>query len=109
MLTDVPAANTRYIADCGFVLEYIPGTPIKLVHLNPTIRCQVEDLLERFEEEVRLGHVWDSSCFVPGTRADFAVIDFAGWDGFASYQLRLNDVGTLTANMRACLENEHVA
>lgn len=109
LLPHVGNAASCYIAKCGLILEYIPGVASKLVHLEPSIRAKVEDFLERFQEEAQMGDVWDSSCFVPGTRAEFTVVDFGTWNGFAEYQLCLNEAGTLTLELRARLERENAA
>jgi hypothetical protein len=109
LLQHVADAASLYIAECGLVLEYIPGVASKLVYLERTIRAEVESVLERFHNEVQIGHVWDSSCFVPGTRAKFTIIDFGGWDGFAEYQLSLNATGSFTPGLRARLEKENAA
>jgi hypothetical protein len=109
LLSHVADASSRYIATCGLILEHIPGVASKLDCLEPTMLATVEALLERFREEAQIGNAEDSSCFVPGTRARFTVVDFGTWGGFAEYQRCLNKTGTLTTELRARLDRENTA
>ncbi len=70
---------SKYVTGCGILLEYIPGTASKLADLEPEIEKKVDAFLNRFRIQAEIAdiHVWDASCFVPGARAEFTVIDFA--------------------------------
>lgn len=101
-LADPPEEG--YIRNCGLRLEKILGKDIKVSQLQEPIRGEVEKVLERLREEVGAGHVWDASCFVPGSQAKFTLIDFATWDGWTSFQSLLEECGRLTDEQRAQLQ-----
>lgn len=71
-----PLATDR-IYPCGLLLEKIPGKPKKLFELDQEIEAAASMVIERLQERVLLEDPWDASCFVPGTRAGFTLIDFA--------------------------------
>lgn len=106
LLSDDPGAESRYVEGCGLLLEYIPGAALKLARLDLLIKLRVEELLERFRDVLGIRDVWDGSCFIPGNRAEFTVIDFATWNGFYDYQVELNETGRLSPVLRARLEGE---
>ena len=102
-----PDAATKYLRGCGLVLEHIFGVPAKLAHVEPVLQSKAEAVLKRFRYEVDIRNVWDASCFIPGSRAEFTVIDFGGWDNFADYQISLNETGRLSAELRMRLESDN--
>lgn len=92
-----------YVRHCGFRLERVPGQDIKVSRLPEPLRDEVETILERLRDEVQAGHVWDASCFVPGIRFPFTLIDFATWDEFTDFQMLLKDQGRFNDEQRAQL------
>ena len=75
---DYPLQSTRtFVPFCGLILELIPGNDVKLAELPRPIQRRVEEVIEKMQRRIGLGDPWDASCFVPGTRADFTIIDFA--------------------------------
>lgn len=94
-----------YVRHCGFRLERIPGKDVKVSRLPEPLRAEVEMILERLRDEVQAGHVWDASCFVPGSRSPFTLIDFATWDDFTDLQMLLEQQGCLSDEQRAELSS----
>lgn len=107
VLLELHDTKSLYVSGCGIIIEHIPGEAIKLAHLEESLKFKVEALLERFRDEVGMGYVWESSCFFPGTHADFTVIDFDTWDGYSKYQNELIKYGCLSATLRSQLEREN--
>lgn len=66
----------QYAPRCGILLEHIPGEPHKLMELPPRLRRRAEAVITAMLEHLRTDP-WDASCFVPGTRTDLTIIDFA--------------------------------
>jgi hypothetical protein len=89
---------------CGLRLEKINGTAIKLAALDDDIRKAVERVLWQILDAVQPGNVWDSSCFVPGSRAAFTIIDFALWDGVDDFSEPLERCGRLSDRQRSQLD-----
>lgn len=89
-----------YLRACGIRLEKVPGEDIKVSRLSQQLRTEVEAVLDRLRDEVQAGHVWDASCFVPGTRAPFTLIDFATWDDFSDWHMQLKEQGTFSDEQR---------
>lgn len=102
------SAKDKYVKGCGILLEFIPGKDSKLVHLEAELRAEVEFVVDQFSEILKNVNVWDSSCFHPGTRAKFTVIDFALWES-EKYESFLYDNSNLSAELREQLvrENAH--
>lgn len=96
-----PDPRWPLVPGCAFRLERIQGEDCKVALLPSPLREEVSDLLERIEDLVGNVNALDSSCFVPGTRATFAVIDFALWDGWIDAQTLLGEHGTLSQDDRA--------
>lgn len=105
VLAALPEANARYVGGCGLLLEYIAGVAIKLSALEKELRRQVATVLIRFRDDVGISSIWDASCFIPGSRALFTVIDFSTWDS-ADYQATLYEAGRLSPQQRLLLEQE---
>jgi hypothetical protein len=89
-----------YVAGCGLRLERIHGEAVKIAHLAPDMQTRVEEVLETMQERIGLRDPWDGSCFVPGSRAVFTVIDFATWNDWYEYYEMLEERGTLTESAR---------
>lgn len=98
-LTEPPQEG--YVKDCALRLERIAGKDVKVSLLRQPIRGEVETVLKRLRDDIEAGHVWDASCFVPGSRARFTLIDFATWDGFTDLQILLEERGRFTDEERA--------
>jgi len=73
----IDAPELGYVRNCGIRLERIAGEDIKVAHLEPLMQAEVERVLWRLRDEVAAGNVWDASCFIPGSRERFTLIDFA--------------------------------
>ncbi len=98
--------DQRYLGGCGLVLERIPGRARKMSCVESALEQQVSKVLEQIRDTLGLDHVWDGSCFAPGSRAPFTVIDFALWDA-GDYEMALAKDGRLTASERARLSLEN--
>lgn len=71
------STDRRYSSASGMVLERIDADEFKLHQLDEGILPEVESVIDRIKETVGVDHPWDASCFIPGTRAPFTIIDFA--------------------------------
>jgi hypothetical protein len=89
------------------VLEFIPGRAQKFAHLDVVTEKKVAEVVEQFRDSLGVDNVWDGSCFVPGIRAPFAVIDFAYWCA-GKYEMALAQNGALTVLERGELERENI-
>lgn len=98
--------DRRYVRGCGLVLERIPGRAWKMAHLEEELEASASRVLEQIRDQLELEQVWDASCFSPGSRASFTLIDFALWDAEA-YEIALARNGQLTELERAKLELEN--
>lgn len=106
-MTVIPQAalgSIDLLPGCGIRLERIGGRATKLAALNHDVRVAVEGVLWRIRDAVEPGNVWDSSCFVPGSRAAFTIIDFALWDGVDDFSEPLERHGHLSEHQRAELD-----
>lgn len=75
---DLPLpAEWPLAAGCGVVLEHIPGRDEKLSSLPRQLRERVEGVIDRIQDATGVDWPWDGSCFIPGTRAEFTIIDIA--------------------------------
>jgi hypothetical protein len=92
------------VAGCGLRLEKIDGRATKLAALDQDLRKTVDGILWRILAAVEPGNVWDSSCFVPGSRAAFTIIDFALWDGVDDFSEPLERCGRLSEHQRSQLD-----
>lgn len=106
LLNNVTNNNHKYLKGCGILLEYIPGQAEKVSRLPIDIKEKAEVILEEISASINGLHVWDASFFTPGTRSLFTLIDFGTWEGFAEYQIALNEEGTLSEELRTSLSNE---
>lgn len=88
------------LLDCALRLERVDGHDIKIAHVPRPLQQQVEVVLEQIRDMVGQINVWDCSCFIPGARSDFTIIDFALWEQWAHAQLHLEEQGTLSADFR---------
>ena len=61
----------------GLILEKIPGVPVKFSELLDEIERAASEVIERMKGVAALENPWDGSCFVPGTRQSFTLIDIA--------------------------------
>ena len=88
---------------CGIRLERITGKARKLAHLNQEQQSRVTAVLWQIIDAIEPGNVWDSSCFFPGSRAEFTVVDFALSDEVDHFSEPLERVGQLSEEQRAKL------
>lgn len=103
---DPDAPADKYVPFCGILLELVPGRALKLAHLEPSVEVQVAVVVEQLRDALGLDQVWDASCFTPGSRAPFTVIDFAYWNA-EEYEMALAERGVLTKDERTKLEREN--
>ena len=103
-LLQIDPTDARYARNCGIVLELIPGRAEKVAHLGPAIQKEVEAVLTMLSEALPRVNVWDASCFVPGTRAEFALIDFALFES-SEYEIYLHEYDRLSSKLREKLRN----
>ena len=89
---------------CGLRLERIDGRATKLAALDHDVREAVKKILWRILDAVEPGNVWESSCFVLGSRAAFTIIDFALWDGVDDLSEPLERCGHLSDQQRSELD-----
>ena len=97
----------KYVSGCGIRLERISGTAVKFGLQDRERKEEMRGVLERIETELAPGNVWDSSCFVPGSRQWFTLIDFAVWDNFDDCVEVLYEQGTFTRQQREQLRLKH--
>lgn len=100
------SSDEAYVRGCGIILEFIPGKAQKFAHLDKVLEQQVATVVEQVRDALGLDQVWDGSCFVPGTRAPFTIIDFALWNAM-DYEMALAEERNLTPMERARLDREH--
>jgi len=70
---------------------------------SPT-QQEIEVILEQIRDTVGHINVWDCSCFIPGPRTPFVVIDFAVWEDWIRAQSLLEEHGTLSEDMRRLVQ-----
>lgn len=93
-----------YCTSCGLVIEKIAGEPIKIAALSDELLGGVELVLEQMQDRIILDDPWDGSCFIPGSRAPFTLIDFATpSEHFAALDGILRIHGELPPSLRAPL------
>ena len=95
-----PNPTEPHVEGCALRLERIVGTDMKVALVPNPIRQAVESVLEEIRDVAGRINVWDCSCFIPGPRADFAVIDFALWDDWVDVQLYLEENGSIPEDVR---------
>ena len=66
-----------FVQGCGLLLERIPGRDRKFAELEPGLEIRVDAVLRSMQDRIGIDDPWDGSCFVPGSRAAFTLIDFA--------------------------------
>jgi len=97
----------KYVADCGLILEFVPGSARKLAHVDKSIQADVEFIVEQLETTLGLQQGLDASCFVPGVNGlPFTVIDFAYWDA-GEYEMAIAKRLKLSDDERERLEREN--
>ena len=70
-------SNRAFVQGCGLLLERIPGRDRKFAELEPGLEIRVDAVLRSMQDRIGIDDPWDGSCFVPGSRAAFTLIDFA--------------------------------
>lgn len=105
LISSAAIGSLRLMPGCGIRLERIDGRAAKLAALDDDLREAVTRILWRIRDVIEPGNVWDSSCFVPGSRAEFTIIDFALWDGVDDYSEPLERRGYLLEHQRAELQS----
>jgi hypothetical protein len=89
-----------FVSACALRLELIPGRDIKAGLVNETLRDDVDQVLWEISDFVGRVNVWDCSCFVPGSRTPFTIIDFAMWDDLSDAQHYFDRHGRLPDALR---------
>ena len=92
-----------YVAGCAFRLERLSGTDIKMAFVPQPTQQQAEAVLEAIRDLCPRINVWDASCFIPGPRSGFALIDFAYWEDLSDLQVYLDEHKHIPAALRARL------
>src|SRR6185437_12670651 len=88
------------LSDCALHIERIDGRDRKIGLIEPPIQQEIEAVLEGIRDTVGQINVWDSSCFIPGPRTRFVVIDFALWERWADIQFYLEEHDTIPSAVR---------
>jgi len=94
------SSGDPFVPGCALRLERIPGADIKIAHVPSRMQEEIEMVLEQIRDASGPVNVWDCSCFIPGPRSDFVVIDFALWDEWSDLQLYLEEHGHIPADVR---------
>lgn len=89
-----------FVPGCALRLERIRGQDVKIAHVMSPLREEIETVLEAIHDQVGRINVWNCSCFVPGPRSRFVVIDFALWDDWHSAQAHLEEHGGIAPDVR---------
>jgi hypothetical protein len=89
-----------HVEGCALRLERIPGQDTKIAHVSRPLQQVIETILEQIRDAVGRINVWDCSCFIPGARTEFTVIDFALWEDWVDVQLYLEENGTIPEDVR---------
>ena len=99
---DVPPAarGPRYVAGCAFRIERVNGHDQKVGLLRPPLRPRADLVLARVKELCPRIETVDASCFVPGPRAAFSLIDFALWRDMGDAQMILGQTGKVPTELR---------
>jgi hypothetical protein len=93
-------ATEPLMADCALQLEFVPGTDIKVANMEEPLLSSAEEILRKISELAGRVDVWDSSCFLPGVRGPFTLIDFAMWEDLGDAQAYLEEHGSIPADVR---------
>ena len=104
-LLDLPRSSSGepYVMDCALRLEKLVGRETKAGLVGDPLQAAVDALLWKIRDVAGRVHVWDCSCFIPGPRTPFVVIDFAMSDDLSDLQLYLDEHGSVPSEMRARL------
>ncbi len=100
---DASNPTEPFIAGCAFRLERIDGQPVKIAHVEEEQQKAIEKVLEQIRDVSGRVDVWDCSCFIPGPRTPFVVIDFALWKDLVDTQLYLEEHKHLPEQVRQTL------
>lgn len=92
-----------YLPGCGLRLERLSGEDVKVASLENGLQQRVEAVLERIGEICGKLDLWDASCFYPGSRAEFTLIDFATPEEYGELIDILNRRGALPEHTRELL------
>lgn len=90
-----------YLPGCAFRIERLSGADRKIATVGEPLRSEIERSLQAIRQKVGDLHTIDASCFVPGPRGKFVLIDFALWTGLSDAQLHLSSNRELTPQVRA--------
>lgn len=105
-LLPIKSASEQFVEGCGLILEFIPGKAIKLNRLKRTTRLKVGLIAAKLNRSLRNVNVWDASCFFPGVRSEFTLIDFALWE-LQEYTSYLFEHPKLSKQLREKLVREN--
>lgn len=87
---------TKYVKGCAFRMERILGRAVKIGLVDESKQVLVTDVLRRWRTEVGITCASDGSCFFPGSRSAFTIIDFSMRDVFAECEPLLAMNGEFT-------------
>lgn len=96
-------SNRHYLPDCAFVMERLCGEDKKVANIENQLKCTIVALLGQIKKRIAGIDVLDASCFIPGSRGDFTVVDFALWSGYPDAQCELAQHGSLSSDVRTRL------
>jgi hypothetical protein len=89
-----------FVSGCALRLELIPGRDVKAGLVEDTLRADIDRVLWEIKDVAGRVNVWDCSCFAPGPRTPFTIIDFAMWDDLPDVQLYLDEHGVIPEPLR---------
>ncbi|WP_337171387.1 hypothetical protein [Gemmatimonas aurantiaca] len=92
-----------YVPRCAFRIERLSGHDVKVRDVAGPPREEMENVLKLIAARLPRIDVLDASCFVPGAREAFTIIDFALWSGHSNAQFYLSTYGRLSPELRAGL------
>lgn len=95
--------GSSFVNKCAFRMEKIPGRAQKISGVAPGMRAAVSEVLTRISTVAGHVDVIDASCFVPGTRAEFTIIDFGLWKDLPDAGMLLDERKHLSADARRLL------
>jgi hypothetical protein len=85
-----------YLQGCGILLERLSGKEMKIGCLPHTLLAEADKLIDKMAEVLGRMELTDASCFVPGSRRDFTVVDFGLWNRYSEVRHQLAIEGSLS-------------
>ena len=98
---DIPAPTAEpFMANCALRLEHIPGHDIKVNSVDSALVGEIHAVLSEMQKRAGPFDTSDASCFIPGPRSSFVLIDFALWKDWPNAQAHLDAHGCLPPALR---------